>query len=137
MPTKRRQVLHVYIYVYIYVYTYMYGVVSRVDSPPHPPPWYGPLAANPRLSQILKSVNRHRDGGCRGRDPRNCPRFLRSGRRHFRNCRRFLMSKISKVPTLTRIAGVMVTILVAVTVFPVADVKRSQKCQQSQGWRVS
>ena len=37
------------------------------------------------------------------------------------------MSKISKVPTVTRIAGVMVTILVAVTVFPVADVKKISK----------
>ena len=36
----------------------------------------------------------------------------------------FLMSKISKVPTVTRIAGVMLTILVAVTVF---SCRRCQK----------
>ena len=36
------------------------------------------------------------------------------------------MSKIFKVSTVTRIAGVLVTILVNVTDFVVADVKRSQ-----------
>ena len=43
------------------------------------------------------------------------------------------MSKISKLPTVTRIVGILVTMLVTVTVYPVADVKRCQRCQTFTG----
>ena len=47
------------------------------------------------MSKDLKSANSHRDGGCPNHNPRNC---------------HFLMSQISRVPTLTNLAGVLLTI---------------------------
>ena len=81
-----------------------------------------------RQPQTLKNVSSHRDGGCPGCDPRNCPRLSGLGGAILvtRTCRR-LMSKILKVPTVTRIVGVLVSVLVSVTFLPVADVKRSEK----------
>ena len=87
----------------------LYMVSCPVSTAPPPTMVW----SSSRQSQTLKSVNSHRDGRCPGHDPHNCHHFL--------------MSTISKVATVTRIAGVMVTIVVAVNVFPVADVKRSQK----------
>ena len=47
------------------------------------------------MSKDLNSANSHRDGGCPNHNPRNC---------------HFLMSQISTVPTLTNLAGVLLTI---------------------------
>ena len=53
-------------------YKGIYGVVST--APPTPPP--PPMVWSPnRQPRARKNVNSHRDGGCPGRDPRNCPRF--------------------------------------------------------------
>ena len=62
----------------------------------------------------LKSANSHKDRGCAGHNPRDCHRF---------SCRR--CQKISKVPTVTGMVGVLVTILLTVTIFDVANVENA------------
>ena len=62
----------------------------------------------------FKSANSHKDRGCAGHNPRDSHRF---------SCRR--CQKISKVPTVTGMVGVLITILLAVTIVDVANVEKA------------
>ena len=104
-----------------------------IDSPPTTSP---PLR---RLWRTLQSMDNHKDSGCLGHDCRVC-RGFEASEAPFSGCRRFtsrkcqgshllqsslwsLFCRSQKVPRITRMLGVLVTIRKVSLLIDVADLK--------------